>query len=305
MGSDLTASAAHQAVLPPQRLRLDVWRAFRAEWGKAFSVRATMSCLAAALVTALVTAAGLANDFTLTVRNGQQPPFAVVDSMDILGQAMQLGVVVAGAGLMLLVTGEYSSGAATATFTAQPRRATVLCAKAAVAALVGAGAGVVTGGATTIVTSVILGEHAAPSGPGIAEVTVRAGVLWACLALFIVALATVLRSAVGTLAALVVILLGLWAVPDPVGRFLPGQAALSFSPSRTRHTPPWSDWCWSLAGALGELAGEAGLSLYVRILDTLELSEVTVIDNSIGGWIAAEIALLGSPRVSAVVLSTP
>lgn len=148
MGSDLTASAADQAVLPPQRLRLDVWRAFRAEWGKAFSVRATMSCLAAALVTALVTAAGLANDFTLNVCNGQQPPFAVVDSMDILGQAMQLGVVVVGAGLMLLVTGEYSTGAATATFTAQPRRATVLCAKAAVAALVGAGAGAVTGGAT-------------------------------------------------------------------------------------------------------------------------------------------------------------
>jgi pimeloyl-ACP methyl ester carboxylesterase len=42
--------------------------------------------------------------------------------------------------------------------------------------------------------------------------------------------------------------------------------------------------------------------LYVRMLDDLGLSGVTVIGNSIGGWIAAEIALLASPRVSGVVL---
>ncbi|MGO9083206.1 MAG: alpha/beta fold hydrolase [Streptosporangiaceae bacterium] len=42
--------------------------------------------------------------------------------------------------------------------------------------------------------------------------------------------------------------------------------------------------------------------LYVRLLDDLGLSDVTVVGNSIGGWIAAEIALLGSPRVSAIVL---
>jgi pimeloyl-ACP methyl ester carboxylesterase len=42
--------------------------------------------------------------------------------------------------------------------------------------------------------------------------------------------------------------------------------------------------------------------LYVRMLDTLGLTAVTVVGNSIGGWIAAEIAALGSPRVSAVVL---
>jgi len=42
--------------------------------------------------------------------------------------------------------------------------------------------------------------------------------------------------------------------------------------------------------------------LYVRMLDTLELEGVTVVGNSIGGWIAAEIAALGSSRVSGVVL---
>jgi pimeloyl-ACP methyl ester carboxylesterase len=42
--------------------------------------------------------------------------------------------------------------------------------------------------------------------------------------------------------------------------------------------------------------------LYVRLIEDLELSDVTVIGNSIGGWIAAEVAVLNSPRVSAVVI---
>jgi pimeloyl-ACP methyl ester carboxylesterase len=42
--------------------------------------------------------------------------------------------------------------------------------------------------------------------------------------------------------------------------------------------------------------------VYARLLDELGLTGVTVVGNSIGGWIAAEIALLDSPRVSGVVL---
>jgi pimeloyl-ACP methyl ester carboxylesterase len=41
---------------------------------------------------------------------------------------------------------------------------------------------------------------------------------------------------------------------------------------------------------------------YVALLDRLGLADVTVIGNSFGGWLAAEIALLGSPRVSGAVL---
>src|SRR3954471_18305501 len=37
---------------------------------------------------------------------------------------------------------------------------------------------------------------------------------------------------------------------------------------------------------------------YVALLDRLGLAGVTVVGNSFGGWLAAEIALLGSPRVS-------
>ena len=46
-----------------------------------------------------------------------------------------------------------------------------------------------------------------------------------------------------------------------------------------------------------------GLALtYTRLLDELDLAGVTVIGNSIGGWIAAEMAIHASPRISRVVL---
>jgi pimeloyl-ACP methyl ester carboxylesterase len=43
-------------------------------------------------------------------------------------------------------------------------------------------------------------------------------------------------------------------------------------------------------------------ALYSGLLDDLGLEEVTVIGNSVGGWIAAEMALLDSPRISGIVL---
>jgi pimeloyl-ACP methyl ester carboxylesterase len=51
---------------------------------------------------------------------------------------------------------------------------------------------------------------------------------------------------------------------------------------------------------LDSIAGLA--ATYVALLDALELDDVTVVGNSIGGWITAEMALLHSPRVSGYVL---
>ncbi len=42
--------------------------------------------------------------------------------------------------------------------------------------------------------------------------------------------------------------------------------------------------------------------LYASLLDELDVSEVTVIGNSIGAWIAAELAALGSARIARVAL---
>ena len=42
--------------------------------------------------------------------------------------------------------------------------------------------------------------------------------------------------------------------------------------------------------------------LYVGLLDELDLSGVTLVGNSIGGWIAAEMATLHTPRIQRLVL---
>lgn len=53
-----------------------------------------------------------------------------------------------------------------------------------------------------------------------------------------------------------------------------------------------------------EIASIADIArVYVTLLDTLDLTDVTVVGNSIGGWIAAEIALAASPRVGRVVIA--
>jgi pimeloyl-ACP methyl ester carboxylesterase len=51
---------------------------------------------------------------------------------------------------------------------------------------------------------------------------------------------------------------------------------------------------------LDSIAGLA--ALYRQLLDQLDLGDVTVVGNSIGGWIAAELALLGSDRIGGLVL---
>jgi len=55
--------------------------------------------------------------------------------------------------------------------------------------------------------------------------------------------------------------------------------------------------------ALNSVRGLA--ELYVALLDQLDLSDVTVVGNSIGGWVAAEMGLLQSPRLPAPLSSTP
>ncbi len=73
-----------------------------------------------------------------------------------------------------------------------------------------------------------------------------------------------------------------------------GQAARVITPTHP-----------GFAGAVRpeRLRSVGGLAaLYVALLDELDVTGVTVVGNSIGGWITAEVALLHSPRVSHVIL---
>ena len=52
-----------------------------------------------------------------------------------------------------------------------------------------------------------------------------------------------------------------------------------------------------------ELATTRDLAaVYVALLDELDLTDVTVVGNSFGGWVAAEMALLDTPRLSGAVI---
>lgn len=52
-----------------------------------------------------------------------------------------------------------------------------------------------------------------------------------------------------------------------------------------------------------QLAATRDLAVaYIALLDELGLADVTVIGSSFGGWIAAEMALAGSPRLSGAVI---
>jgi len=59
-------------------------------------------------------------------------------------------------------------------------------------------------------------------------------------------------------------------------------------------------------GGTPKAAGLTGVTAlaraYVAMLERLDLTDVTVVGNSFGGWLAAEIALLESPRVSGAVI---
>ncbi len=53
------------------------------------------------------------------------------------------------------------------------------------------------------------------------------------------------------------------------------------------------DWLHTIGGLA---------TAYLDLIERLDLSEVTIVGNSAGGWIAAEMALRGSPRVVGIVL---
>jgi pimeloyl-ACP methyl ester carboxylesterase len=52
--------------------------------------------------------------------------------------------------------------------------------------------------------------------------------------------------------------------------------------------------------SLGSIRGLA--QLYVSLVGLLDLADVTVIGNSLGGWIGAEIGLIAAPTVSDAIL---
>lgn len=204
-----------------------MWRTLSSEWGKTWSVRAPWACLAATALLVAVTALSLANDFVHGTGTGERPPGATMAVVDAVGPALQLGQVAFAAFALQLVTVEHATGSIRATLQAQPRRHLVLVSKAVVAATCGAVAGAVLGAVSAWGSRLALGTHVAAGGPSLLGVAARSAVLLTLVAVLVVGLGAVLRSAVGTLTASTVLLLATLALPEGIGRWAPGQAGVA------------------------------------------------------------------------------
>lgn len=202
--------------------------ALHAEWGKTWSVRSSWLSLAGVVVVVLVTALALAGDVENAIRLGERSPDSLVSAAEVTGPAAQFGIAVFAAFAMLLITAEYSSGSIRSTFQAAPRRTLVLRSKTCIAAGVGLVAGTITGAAGLGIATFVLNDHVAPAPEPLAVTALRIGLIFTTSAVLVVGLGAIIRSAVGTLAAALVLLVGSIVLPVSVSVWTPGGAIGEF-----------------------------------------------------------------------------
>ena len=225
-------------------LLLDV---VRCEWTKLWSVRSTYWALlatAAALVS-------LAAVFPATGPPAPSDPTAY--GLSGFFQA-QLGAAVLG---VLAITSEYTTGSIRATLTATPQRLTVLSGKTVVVAATTAVVGIASAFLAFLVAAQVFagqGISIALTDPGALRAVIGAGLYLAVVAVLALALGVLFRSSVGTIAAVVALMLvlpgiasalpGAWQ--DTVVPYLPagaGQAIIGqtrFAGAGPHPLAPWT-----------------------------------------------------------------
>jgi ABC-2 type transport system permease protein len=244
--------------------------AVRSEWTKLWSVRSTYWALLAT-VAAIVSLAAV---FAATGPAAPADPAAY--GLSGFFQA-QLGVAALGA---LVMTSEYATGSIRATLTAMPQRVTVLSAKtlvvAATTAVVGIAAAFL---AFFVATRVFAGRGIAVglTDPGAVRTVIGAGLYLAALAVLTLALGTIIRSSVGTIAVVVTLMLVLPGIAGVlpsawqggVVAYLPAEAGQAII-GRTRFAPgglellaPWTGFA-VLCGYAAVALAAAAVALRTR-----------------------------------------
>ncbi|WP_286344974.1 hypothetical protein [Frondihabitans sucicola] len=185
-------------------------------------------CLLGTVLLVLITATSLGNDFVHGGDLGEHPADAVMPAVHALGPAIQFGLVTFAAFAMMLITSEYSTGSIRSTLLAEPRRQVVLASKALVGFVAGLVVGAAVGALGLAASELALQGHAAAATENPAVTVVRVAGLFALAAVLVVALGAIIRSAVGTLAAGVVLLVGTLALPATVSVWTPAGAAGEF-----------------------------------------------------------------------------
>ncbi|NUS18019.1 MAG: ABC transporter permease subunit [Streptomyces sp.] len=245
----------------------------KSEYAKLRSLRSTAYTLAAAALFTVVLAA--------VIGAFVPPRLSAADRRDV--DAVQLGLggmhlaqVAIGVLGVLAVTGEYGSGTIRTTFSAVPRRRTVLTAKAVVVAGAAAAVGTASCFGAFYAFEAFLTEDAMSvslGDPGVLRAVAGGGLYLAVLALLGLGLGAVLRSSAGATATL----LGLLFVPallvdllppggrTTVGPYLPMQAGTQVfvaAPHEAHALAPWTGFAVFSLYAAAALA--AGLVLVTR-----------------------------------------
>jgi len=201
--------------------------AVRAEWGKTWSLRSTFLCLAGAFVLICATAWTLANDFLYGLAHGDRSAGTTLAPVDAVAPAVQFGLLLIAAFVMLTVTSEYASGSIRSTLQAEPRRWLMLAAKTVVSASSAAVAAFVMVAAAGELVRLTLGDHAAAGASGPATAA-RAALIVGVDAVLVVGLAAMVRHSVGALACSFVLFVATLALPSGVAIWAPAGASAAF-----------------------------------------------------------------------------
>ncbi|MGH4033752.1 ABC transporter permease [Actinomycetota bacterium Odt1-20B] len=242
-------------------------RVLKSEWTKIRSVSSTVWTLGLSLV--VTVALGLL--ISILAKND----YDSLDAQDKLtfdptytsfaGMGLgQLAMIVFG---VLVVSNEYSTGMIRTSLAAVPQRGKFLFSKIAVATALALVVGMATAFLTFFVGQAMLGSHKAQiSDPGVLRAVIGGGLYMTLIAVFSMAVATMLRSPMLSLGILMPFfflisnILGNVSATKKIGRFLPDQAGSKIMQVRTPFdddTPygPWGGLAIMVAWVVAALIG--------------------------------------------------
>ncbi|MDR5699886.1 ABC transporter permease subunit [Agromyces aerolatus] len=206
----------------------------RSEWIKLRSLRSTVWSYAIVIVIALgmalIMSLSLVNGMGGVNRGGDLAAMPVEQQVALVVQSTTFGVLfgqlVAGVLGVLVITGEYSTGMIRSTLTAVPRRTPALAAKAVVLFVSTFVVGLVaTLGAYGVTSIVVAGSGVSVSllEPAIFLPVLGAALYLALVAVFALAIGTIVRSSAGGIAAVLGLILLLPTVLQMIPAEWPGE----------------------------------------------------------------------------------
>ncbi|MEV0370073.1 ABC transporter permease subunit [Streptomyces sp. NPDC050636] len=245
----------------------EVPRVLRSEWTKIKSVRSTMWTLSTAMLVTI--AMGMLICALVRADFGSKPikEQIVFDPTNVsfAGMALgQLAMIVFG---VLVVANEYSTGMIRTSLAAVPQRATFLFCKLLVATALVFVVGLATSFVAFFAGQAVLGDHRAYlSDPGVLRAVIGGGLYMTLIALFSMAVAAMLRSAMLSLGVLMPFfflissILGNVSATRKLGRYLPdqaGQKIMQVVPPMNDPVPygPWGGLAIMVGWTVVALAG--------------------------------------------------